>query len=121
MVLPLKQPHFVLVPLLAQGHMIPMVDMARILAERGVIITLVSTLNNASRFEQTVIRAAKSGIPIQLLQIPFPCQKVGLPLGCENLDTLPSRNLLRNFYIALEMTQEPLEKYLQTTLLLQVA
>ncbi|KAH1078525.1 hypothetical protein GLYMA_19G187700v4 [Glycine max] len=109
MVLPLKQPHFVLVPLLAQGHMIPMVDMARILAERGVIITLVSTLNNASRFEQTVIRAAKSGIPIQLLQIPFPCQKVGLPLGCENLDTLPSRNLLRNFYIALEMTQEPLE------------
>ncbi|KHN02286.1 UDP-glycosyltransferase 73D1 [Glycine soja] len=92
--------------------MIPMVDMARILAERGVIITLVSTLNNASRFEQTVIRAAKSGIPIQLLQIPFPCQKVGLPLGCENLDTLPSRNLLRNFYIALEMTQEPLEKYL---------
>jgi len=113
MVLPLKQPHFVLVPLLAQGHMIPMVDMARILAERGVIITLVSTLNNASRFEQTIIRAAKSGIPIQLLQIPFPCQQVGLPLGCENLDTLPSRNLLRNFYIALEMMQEPLEKYLQ--------
>ncbi|XP_020213875.1 UDP-glycosyltransferase 73D1-like [Cajanus cajan] len=113
MALPLKQPHFVLVPLLAQGHMIPMIDMARILAERGVIITLVSTPHNASRFEQTIIRAAKAGLPIQLLQIPFPCQKVGLPLGCDNLDTLPSRTLLRNFYIALDMMHEPLEQYLQ--------
>ncbi|KAK7396613.1 hypothetical protein VNO78_17740 [Psophocarpus tetragonolobus] len=113
MALPLKQPHFVLVPLLAQGHMIPMIDMARIMGERGVIITLVTTPNNASRFEHTIIRAAKSGLPIQLLQIPFPSQKVGLPLGCENLDTLPSRNLLRNFYVALDMMQEPLEQYLK--------
>ncbi|KAK7337144.1 hypothetical protein VNO77_17704 [Canavalia gladiata] len=108
-----KQPHFVLVPLLAQGHMIPMIDMARILAEKGVIVTLVSTPLNASRFEQIIIRATKSGLPIQLLQIPFSCQKVGLPLGCESLDTLPSRNLLRKFYIALDMLQEPLEQYLQ--------
>ncbi|XP_027349165.1 UDP-glycosyltransferase 73D1-like [Abrus precatorius] len=113
MALPLKQPHFVLVPLLAQGHMIPMIDMARILAERGVIVTLVSTPHNASRFEQIIVRAAKSGLSIQLLQIPFPCQKVGLPFGCDNLDTLPSRNLLRNFYIALDMLQDPLEQYLQ--------
>ncbi|XP_014495013.1 UDP-glycosyltransferase 73D1 [Vigna radiata var. radiata] len=113
MALPLKQPHFVLVPLLAQGHMIPMVDIARILAERGVIITLISTPNNASRMGQTVVRAAKSGLPIQLLQVPFPCQKVGLPLGCENLDALPSKNLLRNFYIGLDMMQEPVEEYLQ--------
>ncbi|KAJ1376396.1 UDP-glycosyltransferase family, conserved site [Sesbania bispinosa] len=106
-------PHFVLVPLLAQGHMIPMIDIARILAERGVIVTLVSTPHNASRFEQTICRATKSGLPIQLLQIPFPFQQVGLPLGCENLDTLPSRNLLRKFYNALDMLQEPLEQYLQ--------
>ncbi|XP_061337721.1 UDP-glycosyltransferase 73D1-like [Gastrolobium bilobum] len=108
-----KQPHFVLLPLFAQGHMIPMVDMAKILAEQRVIVTLVSTPQNATRFEQTICRAAESGLQIHLLKIPFPCQKVGLPLGCENLDNLPSRNLLRNFYIALDMLQEPLEKYLQ--------
>ncbi|TKY53007.1 UDP-glycosyltransferase 73D1 [Spatholobus suberectus] len=106
------QPHFVLVPLFAQGHMIPMIDMAKILAEQGVLVTLVSTPQNASRFEQTICRAAQSGLPIHLLQIPFPCQQVGLPLGCENLDTLPSRNLLRKFYNALDMLQEPLEQYL---------
>ncbi|KAI4300366.1 hypothetical protein L6164_033754 [Bauhinia variegata] len=109
----MRQPHFVLVPLLAQGHMIPMIDMARLLAERGVIVTLVTTPYNASRFEQTIHRAAESsGFPIQLLKIPFPCKQVGLPLNCENLDTLPSRNLLRKFYIALDMMQEPLEQYL---------
>lgn len=113
MALQFKQPHFVLVPLFAQGHMIPMIDMARILAEQGVIVTLVSTPHNASRFHHTICRAAQSGLPIHLLQIPFPCQQVGLPLGCENLDTLPSRNLLRNFYSALDMLQEPLEQYLQ--------
>ncbi|KAK7392513.1 hypothetical protein VNO78_20955 [Psophocarpus tetragonolobus] len=113
MAIELMQPHFVLVPLFAQGHMIPMVDMAKMLAEQGVIVTLLSTPQNASRFEQTIYRASQSGLPIHLLQIPFPCQQVGLPLGCENLDTLPSRNLLRKFYNALDMLQEPLEQYLQ--------
>jgi hypothetical protein len=41
------QPHFVLIPLMAQGHMIPMIDMARLFAERGVIVSLVTTPYNA--------------------------------------------------------------------------
>ncbi|KAK7277448.1 hypothetical protein RJT34_22461 [Clitoria ternatea] len=110
----LMQPHFVLVPLFAQGHMIPMIDMAKLLAEQRVIVTLVTTPQNASRFHQTIHRASQSGLQIHLLQIPFPSQQVGLPLGCENLDTLPSRNLLINFYNALDMLQEPLENYLHS-------
>ncbi|KAI4349072.1 hypothetical protein L6164_009714 [Bauhinia variegata] len=109
-----QPPHFVLVPLFAQGHMIPMVDITRLLAQRGVMVTLVTTPYNASRFEQTINRASDSGLPIKLLKIPFPCKEVGLPLGCENLDLLPSRNLLRKFYYALDMLQQPLEDYLQS-------
>ena len=52
------QPHFVLVPFFAQGHMIPVIVMARVLTHRGVLVTLVSTPNNASRFEKTLFRAA---------------------------------------------------------------
>ncbi|XP_038718882.1 UDP-glycosyltransferase 73D1-like isoform X2 [Tripterygium wilfordii] len=107
------QLHFVLIPLMAQGHMIPMIDMARLIAERGVLVTLVTTPQNASRFETIIDRAERSGLPIRLFQIPFPCQEVGLPVGCENLDSLPSRNLLRKFYNALAMLQEPLEQFLQ--------
>ncbi|GLT89858.1 hypothetical protein SLE2022_078220 [Rubroshorea leprosula] len=105
--------HFVLIPLMAQGHMIPMIDMARLLAERGVVVSLVTTPHNASRFETVVRRLTESGLPIKLLQLPFPSKEVGLPIGCENLDTLSSRHLLGKFYIALAMLQEPLEQLLQ--------
>ncbi|KAL0309643.1 UNVERIFIED_CONTAM: UDP-glycosyltransferase 73D1 [Sesamum radiatum] len=107
------QLHFVLVPLLAQGHMIPMIDMAKLLAQHGVITSLVTTPNNTSRFTKSVRRARAAGLQIRLIEIPFPCREVGLPLGCENLDSVPSRDLIRRFYTALDKLQEPLEQYLQ--------
>lgn len=108
-----NQLHFVLVPLLAQGHMIPMIDMARLFAGNGVITTLVTTHHNASRFESTIHRAKNLGLPIHLLEIPFPGQEMGLPLGCENLDSVPSQHLTKNFFSAMDKLQKPLEKYLE--------
>ena len=108
-----RQLHFVLVPLLAQGHMIPMMDMARLLAERDVVVSLITTPSNASRFENIIHRAAGAGLPIRLVPIPFPCREVGLPPECENLDIVPSRDLIRNFYKAMDKLQQPLENYLQ--------
>ncbi|KAF3441776.1 hypothetical protein FNV43_RR15691 [Rhamnella rubrinervis] len=108
-----RQSHFVLVPLMAQGHMIPMIDMARLFAERGVLVTLVTTPHNASRFEAIISRATLTGLPIRLVQVPFPSEKVGLPIGYENLDSLPSRDMLRNFFAAINMLQKPLEQLLE--------
>lgn len=109
-----KQLHFVLIPFLAQGHMIPMIDMAKLFAEKGVRTSLVTTPHNASRFAKTINRAqARSGLKVQLIEIPFPCQEVGLPEGCENLDSVPSRGLIGQFYKALDKLQLPLEQYLQ--------
>lgn len=98
---------------MAQGHMIPMIDMARLFAERGTIVTLVTTPLNASRFETIIHRANESGLSIRLVQIPFPCQEVGLPPGCENLDIVPSRDLIRKFFKGINMLQKPLEEYLE--------
>ncbi|KAH7842382.1 hypothetical protein Vadar_004675 [Vaccinium darrowii] len=108
-----NQLHFVLVPLLAQGHMIPMIDMARLFAEHDVIATLVTTPHNAARFASTIHRARNSGLQIQLLEIPFPGQEMGLPPECENLDSVPSPDLLKNFYSAMDKLQQPLEKYME--------
>nr|DAD28608.1 TPA_asm: hypothetical protein HUJ06_030076 [Nelumbo nucifera] len=109
-----SQLHFVLIPLMAQGHMIPMMDMARLFAERGVMVTIVTTPLNALRFNSVMHRAIEFGLPIRLLQLQFPHAAAGLPPETsENLDTLPSRGLAKSFFDATEMLQEPLQQSLQ--------
>ncbi|XP_059661054.1 UDP-glycosyltransferase 73C11-like [Cornus florida] len=102
--------HFVLIPLMAQGHLIPMVDMAKLLAQRGIVVTIVTTPLNAIRFNAITDRAIESGLPIRVLQLRFPSAEAGLPEGCESMDTVPSQNLFKNFFEALEMLQQPLEQ-----------
>ncbi|KAJ4710083.1 Glycosyltransferase [Melia azedarach] len=104
--------HFVLFPFMAQGHMIPMIDAARLLAQRSVVVTVFTTPKNAARFKSTLDRAIDSGLQIRLIQLQFPCVEAGLPDGCENFDMIPSPDLHENFYTAADMLQEPVEKLL---------
>ncbi|KAJ9184381.1 hypothetical protein P3X46_004112 [Hevea brasiliensis] len=107
---------FVLLPHLALGHMIPLVDMARLLAQHGVTVTIITTPFNAARFEMVIERAVESGFKIQLLKVPFPSEAVGLPPGCESMDTLPSRDLFKNLLIGINMLQAPVEQMLSKLL-----
>jgi UDP:flavonoid glycosyltransferase YjiC (YdhE family) len=72
-----QQLHFILFPLMSQGHMIPMMDIAKLLAQRGVLVTVVTTTHNAARFEPTIARAVQSGLKIQVIRLHFPCQEAG--------------------------------------------
>ncbi|KAK6140072.1 hypothetical protein DH2020_026207 [Rehmannia glutinosa] len=91
---------------MAPGHMIPMIDIAKLLAQRGVTVSIITTPQNANRFTSTIDRAVKSGLQIQLIQIRFPSVEAGLPEGCENLDTLPSLDMATNFFVALNLLQK---------------
>ncbi|KAL9266293.1 UDP-glycosyltransferase 73C3-like protein [Drosera capensis] len=102
--------HFVLFPMMAQGHMIPIIDMSKLIAEQGVIVTLIMTPSNLSRFQSTIDRAIDKGLDIRVFVLKFPSQKVGLPDGCENFDTLPSLDLSENFMNAIAMLEDPLER-----------
>ncbi|KAL3536213.1 hypothetical protein ACH5RR_004674 [Cinchona calisaya] len=106
------QLHFVLLPLMAPGHMNPMIDIARLLARRGVIVTIITTPLNAKRIETTVDRAMQSGFQIRIIELEFPCVAAGLPEGCENLDTIPVMNSLSTFFVATDMLQQPVEELL---------
>lgn len=107
------KPHFVLVPLMAQGHMIPMVDMACLIADRGATVSFVTTPVNAARIRPIIDRVKADGLPIQFVELKFPCAEAGLPEGCENVDLLPSMDLARPFFNALELFRGPFELYLR--------
>lgn len=102
--------HFLLIPFLAPGHIIPMMDMAKLLAQRGVTVTIVTTPLNAVRFSPALDRAIKIGHPIRFLELPFPYAESGLPEGCESADALPSMDLGKNFYLAVSLLQHSLEQ-----------
>ncbi|BAT85770.1 UDP-glycosyltransferase protein [Vigna angularis] len=106
-------PHFVLFPMMAQGHIIPMMDIARILAQRGVIITVFTTPKNASRFNSVISRAVSSGLKIRLVQLNFPSKEAGLREGCENLDMVSSNDMSKIFQV-IHMLQKPAEEFFQT-------
>ncbi|KAM0933375.1 putative trans-zeatin O-beta-D-glucosyltransferase [Dioscorea sansibarensis] len=110
---PPPPPHVVLVPLLAQGHIIPMLDMARLLAERGVRVTFITTQVNASRIKPTIVRVHESNLPIEFIELAFPCADAGLPPGCENCDLVPSKDLFLTFFNALQLLAHPLEQRLK--------
>ncbi|XVE76088.1 hypothetical protein DITRI_Ditri12bG0144900 [Diplodiscus trichospermus] len=107
------EPHFLFVPLLCPGHIIPLLDIARLLGERNVAVTMVITPQNATRFGSIIDRASKSGLPFNFLQLQFPSTEVGLPEGCESVDTVPSLDSIGKFLTALTMLQAPLEQSLQ--------
>jgi hypothetical protein len=85
---PTPQPHFVLVPFFAQGHIIPIVDLAHLLANHGAFITFITTPLNASRLGDVIQSTKDLQLSIRFLTLPFNCSQVGLPEGSENLDTL---------------------------------
>nr|XP_043608947.1 UDP-glycosyltransferase 73E1-like [Erigeron canadensis] len=108
-----KDLHIVLFPLMQQGHMIPMIDIARILARHNATVTIVTTRVNADRFRAAIARAIEAKLKIQLVELYLPLSEVGLPEGCENFDMLPSFDLFVKMYTAMGMLEKPAERVLR--------
>ncbi|PON53362.1 UDP-glucuronosyl/UDP-glucosyltransferase [Parasponia andersonii] len=107
-----NQVHILLVPLMTQSHLIPFTDMAKQLAQRGPTVTILMTPLNSLRFQTFVSeQTSKYRLKIQFLVLPLPCRENGLPQGCENMDSIPSPDLVPNFFSACKFLQEPLEKW----------
>ncbi|KAF5187018.1 Udp-glycosyltransferase 73b3 [Thalictrum thalictroides] len=108
-----KQLHVFFFPLMAHGHTIPMIDIARLFAARGTKCTIITTPLNVTDFKDTIDRAKESGLDIGVEIFPFPCVEAGLPEGCENLNSLPSPDFTMPFINAIQRFQEPLERLIE--------
>ncbi|XP_052169267.1 UDP-glycosyltransferase 73C1-like [Oryza glaberrima] len=108
-----KELHFLLVPLVAQGHIIPMVDLARLLAGRGARVTVVTTPVNAARNRAVVEGARREGLAVELAVIAFTGPEFGLPEGVENMDQLVDIAMYLAFFKAVWNMVAALEAYVR--------
>ena len=66
-----EQLHVIFLPYMAPGHMMPMVDIAKLFVVHGVHVTIITTKMNALRFKATIDRdVAASGRHITLEILP---------------------------------------------------
>ncbi|RLM94001.1 hypothetical protein C2845_PM08G03820 [Panicum miliaceum] len=106
--------HFLLVPLVAQGHIIPMVDLACLLAGRGARATVVTTPVNTARNRAVVESARRAGLDVELAEIAFPGPRLGLPEGMENIDMVVEREHFMPFFESVWKMDAPLEEYVRS-------
>ncbi|KAI4298482.1 hypothetical protein L6164_032034 [Bauhinia variegata] len=100
-------------PFMAHGHIIPTIDMAKLFASRGFNATIITTPLNASHISKTIGKAkTPAGSSINVQTIGFPREDAGLPEGCENIDAVPSPDMIPKFFKATVLLQEPLEQLL---------
>ncbi|KAF7127580.1 hypothetical protein RHSIM_Rhsim11G0161900 [Rhododendron simsii] len=106
------QLHVFFFPLMAHGHMIPTLDIAKLFAARGVKSTIITTPMNVHFFQKSVERTNQMGFEMGILTLEFPAAAVGLPEGCESADQLTSDDMFPKFIKAVTMLQYPLERIL---------
>ncbi|XP_062221239.1 UDP-glycosyltransferase 73E1-like [Phragmites australis] len=106
-------PHFVTVPLAAQGHIIPLVGLARLLAERGARASVVTTPLNVARLRGVAEQAARAGLPLEFVGLPFQPPDAGLPLDCQNFDMLDDNSQFNPFFDALRELAGPFDAYVR--------
>ncbi|KAL1534596.1 scopoletin glucosyltransferase-like [Salvia divinorum] len=105
----MKQLHIVLFPSMAHGHMIPMLEMAKLFTSRGLKATIIATPS----FAAPITKAQNSGLDVGLVVTPFPPQGSSLPQSIVAFDQMTSPDITSSFLRAMELLQEPVEAILK--------
>ncbi|OWM79214.1 hypothetical protein CDL15_Pgr003386 [Punica granatum] len=105
--------HIFFFPFMTPGHMIPMIDMAKLFAMRGVKSTLLATPHDEPLFFRSIDRTQKLGFDIGVVTMKLPLQEVGLPEYCQNLHLVTSPDMRRKYLMAVRMLDKQFEKLVE--------
>ncbi|KAF7848571.1 hypothetical protein BT93_L1835 [Corymbia citriodora subsp. variegata] len=103
------QLHILFFPYLARGHMIPMIDMAKMFARRGCKSTLIATPHDEPTFLKSIAKPKDLGFDINVVMVTLPLKEVGLPEDCDNLNKLTTEEMRKQFLRAITMLDRQLE------------
>ncbi|KAK1392434.1 Glycosyltransferase [Heracleum sosnowskyi] len=101
--------HVLFLPYLTPSHMIPLVDMGRLFAARGVTVTIITTPHNALLFRTSIEQDLKSGHQISVHELTFPSKEVGLPEGIENFNAITSSEMTSKVFYGIMLLRKPME------------
>uniref|UniRef100_A0A5B7CC57 Glycosyltransferase n=1 Tax=Davidia involucrata TaxID=16924 RepID=A0A5B7CC57_DAVIN len=88
------QEHIVMLPFMAQGHIIPFLALARQIQQTtGFTITIANTPLNIQHLQSTIAKQSQ----INLVALPFNSADHGLPPGIENTETLSLHQIITLF------------------------
>ncbi|KAL5556573.1 hypothetical protein UlMin_038809 [Ulmus minor] len=104
-----KKLHIALFPWLAFGHIIPFLELAKKIAQKGHTVSFISTPKNIKRLPKIPQNLSPS---INLVQLPFP-RETNLPQNAEATIDVPY-NLVPYLKKAYDGLQNPLAHFLET-------
>ncbi|XP_049932338.1 scopoletin glucosyltransferase-like [Nymphaea colorata] len=107
------RPYVVVFPMMAQGHMNPMIDLAMILASHSCKVTILTTLLNSFRYHSVTEWSRSQGLELRVVHLPFPATQMGLPEDCENLDSTTNPDMLWKFVLGIKILQQPFEEFVR--------
>lgn len=103
-------PHFVIFPFMAKGHTIPLLYLARLLCQRNITVTIITTPANSPAIHSVLTGDHNIA---NIIEIPFPKFIHGIPDGVESTDKLPSMSLFPLFASATKLMQPIFEQELE--------
>ncbi|KAJ3688897.1 hypothetical protein LUZ61_018061 [Rhynchospora tenuis] len=109
--------NIVLFPYLAQGHLIPFLDLAKLLEQHthessSISITLLSTPRNIQNLQSLLPSTSK----INLHSLPFDPVAHGLPPHVENTDSCPTPSHIHNVSVASRSLQPQFKEFVKQQL-----
>ncbi|PON88089.1 UDP-glucuronosyl/UDP-glucosyltransferase, partial [Trema orientale] len=94
------QLHVFFFPFMAQGHMRPIIDTAKLFISEGTKATIISTSYFTPLLSESIEKVRDLGAQIDILNIRVPTEEVGLPEGVDSIHKTGTPEMQDKFYQA---------------------